>query len=229
MTRALPATCNCRDRHWCKTRDALHSAALFCDAFSCPFNCRNENGTLICGATKSVCTNKTVPRNASTPKMSNARRNRGQRLPAGSEKTNGVSAPGGTSCMSRLFSLTACGMKEGLSCKPGVLPVDRSGTYNSALQTSPQLLRVLAQQLRCALHVFLIAHSRPRVFVNAVKKFAHFSIFARPADHRENALAQFARQFRHAGRRFSFERLSIQTSLACYHKIDILHFRFEPH
>src|SRR5437870_10436569 len=35
----------------------------------------------ICGATKSVCTKSTVPRNASTPKMSNASRNRGQRLP----------------------------------------------------------------------------------------------------------------------------------------------------
>jgi hypothetical protein len=39
-------------------------------------------------------------------------RNRGQRLPAGSEKTNGVSAPGGISCMSRLFSLTARGNKS---------------------------------------------------------------------------------------------------------------------
>src|SRR5207253_7075380 len=42
-------------------------------------------------------------------------RNRGQRLPAGSEKTKGVRPLGGISCMSRLFSLTTCEMKAGLS------------------------------------------------------------------------------------------------------------------
>ena len=78
----------------------------FWSAFSCPFNWRNENGTRIFGATKSVCTKSTVPRKASTPKRSRPRRNRGQRFPAGSEKTKGGRLSRGLSCMSCLFSLS---------------------------------------------------------------------------------------------------------------------------
>ena len=56
----------------------------------------NVTGTRICGATKSVWTNTIMPNNARMPAMRKKRRNRGQRLPAGSEKTKGVTAWGGS-------------------------------------------------------------------------------------------------------------------------------------
>ena len=72
-----------------------------------------------------------------------------------------------------------------------------------------------------------MAHSGPRALVNTVKKLPRFLIVACATDECENALAQFPRKSRHSGRSFSFERLSIQGSLARNDKIDILHFRFE--
>src|SRR6476646_8757947 len=73
-----------------------------CSDFNCPFNCRKEKGAVIRGAMNSVSTNKTVPRKTNTPVISNKVRRRGQRLPSGSENTNGVS-PGGTSSGIRLL------------------------------------------------------------------------------------------------------------------------------
>src|SRR6266496_1191734 len=48
--------------------------------------------------------NSTVPRKNSTPPISRIRRKRGQRLPVGSEKTNGVTSSGGNSGMRCLLS-----------------------------------------------------------------------------------------------------------------------------
>src|SRR5438876_4765787 len=95
------------------------------------------------------------------------------------------------------------------------------------LQRLRQIPRILAQQLRCVFHVFFLAHSWPRVLINAIENFAGLPIFAGATDNCENRLAQLSRNAGHPGRRFSFERLSIQTSLARNDNIDIFHFRFE--
>ena len=41
---------------------ACPAGFFFCNDFSWPFNCRSENGSCSCGATKSVCTKRTVAR-----------------------------------------------------------------------------------------------------------------------------------------------------------------------
>ena len=56
----------------------------------------------------------------------------------------------------------------------------------------------------------------------------HLSISVGATDNCENFLAEFLRQPRRTGRRFSLKRLPIQTSLPCDHDIGIFHFRFEP-
>src|SRR5438477_2605733 len=107
-------------------------------------------------------------------------------------------------------------------------PLGMTASGALALQALRELSRVLAQQLRCAFHIFFLAHPGPRVLINSVKKFSHVRFVRCATDHRENALAEFARELRYASRRFSFECLSIQTSLAGNDKIDILHFSFQP-
>src|SRR5204862_6312754 len=76
-------------------------------AFSCPFNWRNENGRLSCGATKSVSTKRTVPRKIAMPAINKTRRNRGQRLPPGSEKTNGAILGSSSICGSLFYLIPA--------------------------------------------------------------------------------------------------------------------------
>ena len=41
---------------------ACPAGFFFCNDLSWPFNCRSENGSCSCGATKSVCTKRTVAR-----------------------------------------------------------------------------------------------------------------------------------------------------------------------
>src|SRR5712691_5294041 len=96
----------------------------------------------------------------------------------------------------------------------------RLATGAVALQLFSQLARFLPQQ-------FSRLWDAASKFINAVKDFACLSIFARATDDCVNALPEFAREPRHAGRRFPLERLSIQTSLACDDKIDIFHSRFQ--
>src|SRR5882724_11907636 len=91
-----------------------------------------------------------------------------------------------------------------------------------------QLARILAQKFGCAFHVFLLGHSRARVLVNTVKNFAKFSIFRCTANNCEHWLSELSCQSRHAGWRFPFERLPIQTPLACNHQVRIFHLRFKP-
>ena len=78
----------------------------FWSALSWPFNWRSEKGTRIFGATKRVCTKTTAARKVATPERSKIKRSRGQRFPPGSENTKGGRLSRGSSCMSRLFSLT---------------------------------------------------------------------------------------------------------------------------
>ena len=67
---------------------------FFCSDFSCPFNWRKVKGTRSCGVTKSVWTKNTAARKATMPPRRSARRRRGHRLPAGSEKIKGVRSLG---------------------------------------------------------------------------------------------------------------------------------------
>ncbi len=93
-----------------------------------------------------------------------------------------------------------------------------------SLQICRELSGIVSQKLRCAFHVFLVAHSGSRILINAVEKLSWFLIVTRATDKSEYALAQLPGELRHAGSRFPFQRLSIQTPFARDHNIDIFHF-----
>src|SRR6266550_6571830 len=95
------------------------------------------------------------------------------------------------------------------------------------LQFLRQLPRLLAQELRGTRHVFFLVHSRLRENIDSIENVLYLSIFAGSPDNRKNALPEFSPQSRYSDRRFSFERLSIQTPLARDDNIDIFHLRFE--
>jgi len=120
--------------------------------------------------------------------------------------------------MSRLFSLTT---REIKAAKKLSQPVEFRLTACSPVHArSPAATRPLA------------SYSLPRSFRRArscKSRRTDRALVDLPLrdDKGENAPAEFAREARHAGWRFSFKRLSIQTSLAGDHKIDIVDFRFE--
>src|SRR5215211_6075201 len=91
-----------------------------------------------------------------------------------------------------------------------------------------QLACVLAQKFGCAFHVFFLTHARARVLVNTLKNFAKFSIFRCTANNCEYWLSELSCQSRHADWRFPFERLAVQTPLACNHQVHIFHHLFKP-
>src|SRR3982074_1236795 len=83
-----------------------------------------------------------------------------------------------------------------------------------------QLTRSLPQQFRRL-------RNTPSEFVNSIEDSPGLSIFARAPDNRENAFPKFSRKLCYSRRGLPLKRLSIQTSFARDHKIDIFHFRLE--
>src|SRR5215470_10879606 len=90
----------------------------------------------------------------------------------------------------------------------------------ASLQRFCQPPSSLAQQFPSAFHLLLFGHAWARELADLIKQAVHLTISLGAPNNCKNLLAKFACHSRHACRGFSFERLPIQTPLACDRKID---------